>query len=437
MQAIRTFLPFIYALLLLIPTLYGVPSEMFLVFMLVLFWGEREALKSTLNDFLKRPTVREAMSFWMVVLIFVSSLMNKVSNGHEILCKTDYYAAFYLLPFLFLSSKLLKNPNFFKALIYLTIFEVAVGVFQYFSGVRTFFLNLGEMKITDYSLLYSSRVYGLSANSSMLAYKAFLAILLLDIVRLERKSVEWIFRVLLTIGILLSFSRSVILVMTVYWLIQLVYHIVVFRKEALQRTTFQMSALMLGSAILLQGPLRMQLSRNEMQAEKTSGLELKKEDHPKNCSESHALPMSKGETDPSKMGWGDKLLVNNGIQTSGRKQIWLNYINFIENHFWTGNGSDKLMLLSWHPVLQKYKLVHAHNSFIQLLANNGILIFLFYLILFIFMFRSGNFIPSMAIVLYSLANYGIFWGFSYMDLMFFILLAAQIKPLHDDSGAYS
>jgi hypothetical protein len=436
MLPVRTFLPVIYAFLLLLPTFYGIRAEFFILFMGVVFAGERAALASILTDFRKEPFCRASFPIWLVAGITVLSLFNKIINGHDILCASDYYASFYLLPGLFLCSKLLKNPLFYKTLILITAVEVLLGVVQYFMGIRTFFSGLGSQYITNYSLLYDSRVYGLSSNSSMLAYKAFLALLLIDVAPIRKSFLEWLLRVVLVIGILLSFSRSVVLVMIVYFFIQVIYLLIKYRKEAWGVSVFQSAALCLGLTLIFLSPLKMQLTRNEMQAEKTSGLELKEEDHPKNCAESHALPMSKGETDPEKMKLGDKLLVNNGMQTSGRKQIWLNYINFIEDHFWVGNGSDKLMLLSWHPVLQKYKLVHAHNSFIQLLATNGIVLFMMYMVLFVSLFRKTNLIPLIAIVLYSVANYGVFWGFSYMDLVFFIFLSALIVPFYDHTRAH-
>ena len=436
MPPVRTFLPVLYAVLLLLPTFYGVRAEFFVAFIAVLFVGERDLLKTILTDFLDKPFSREALQVWMVIAITVLSLLNKIFNGHTIFCASDYYASFYLLPGLFLCSKLLRSPVFFKTLIWITFLEVLLGILQYSMGVKTFFSELGSIRITDYSLLYNSRVYGLSSNSSMLAYKAFLALLLIDLVPFRRKTLEWFLRVLLVIGILLSFSRSVIIVLILYFLLQGVFLLFKHRTAAFNLPSFQSAILWIGLTLIFLSPLKMQLSRNEMQAEKTSGLELKEEDHPKNCAESHALPMSKGETDPSKMGWGDKLMVNNGMQTSGRKQIWLNYINFIENHLWFGNGSDKLMLLSWHPVLKKYKLVHAHNSFIQLLATNGIILTMLYFLFFVLLFRKRNLIPISAILLYSFANYGVFWGFSYMDLLFLILVSALIPPIHDHTRAH-
>ena len=59
-----------------------------------------------------------------------------------------------------------------------------------------------------------------------------------------------------------------------------------------------------------------------------------------------------------------------GVDLSGREDIWQFYINFIrENLFW-GNGSFKLL----EPVEGN----HAHNSYLQLVSTNGLfLAFLF------------------------------------------------------------
>ncbi|MCE2712862.1 MAG: hypothetical protein LW688_10030, partial [Cryomorphaceae bacterium] len=117
MPPVRTFLPVLYAFLLLLPTFYGVRAEFFVAFIAILFVGERVLLKSILTDFLYKPFSKEALPVWMVIAITVLSLLNKIFNGHTIFCTSDYYASFYLLPGLFLCSKLLRSPIFFKTLV--------------------------------------------------------------------------------------------------------------------------------------------------------------------------------------------------------------------------------------------------------------------------------------------------------------------------------
>ena len=104
------------------------------------------------------------------------------------------------------------------------------------------------------------------------------------------------------------------------------------------------------------------------------------------------------------------------INLSGRDEIWLKFINFISSHFWFGNGSNKVYVDYYtHPI-------HAHNSFLQILANNGIIIFLMFLLLIFTNLHSKNRIYIVSMILVSMFQYGIFWGISFMDILFMVIL---------------
>jgi hypothetical protein len=179
-----------------------------------------------------------------------------------------------------------------------------------------------------------------------------------------------------------------------------------------------------------------QLSRGDHQAETAfTGDGVIEKHEAKSCSEVHALDFVPGQLDSAKQGWGDKLMLGAGnVQSSGRKLIWINYINYIQRNLITGNGSDKLMFRSWNIESESYKLVHAHNSYFQLIATNGIIITLMYLVFYLFQLKSRNYILLFTVLLYSMGNYGIFWGFSYLDVVFIILLSVNLKSGYDYQG---
>lgn len=425
----------IYALLLLIPTYWGMRAEFFLLFILVVLFGEKGIIKLKVNKFIQKPADRRFITVWIVGIIVAASLINRLLNGQEILCKTDYYAAFYLFPFLIITGLVIKDQRFFKFLVLFTVVECLVGIIEYSCGIRSFFSICADSnRITDYSLLYNSRVFGLSVNSSVFAYKVFLAFILVDYIWMKRTFI-WITRIILTLGLLISFSRTVVIVLLFYWVAVLIITFIRQRKEALKSDSIKFALSILMIATVCAMPLKYQLSRGVRQAESVyKTVEVIKAE-PKGCAVLHALPMRQGENDPEKIGWGDKLIrASVNIQSSGRKLIWLNYLNFIEDHLWFGNGSDKLMFRTWNEKTASYKLVHAHNSFLQIVANNGILISMLYLIFFVLYFKRSNWLALAAIVFYSMFNYGIFWGFSYMDLVFLILLGSQFKPAYDNQG---
>lgn len=426
----------IYALLLYIPTLVGMRVELYLLVIGAVAMFERNAIFSEFNAFKSAPFSKKYLgSVWLVLLIVAASLVNKIINGNDIISLRDYYSAFYLFPLLIIVSKYLGNVKVFKLLIYLTLVEVAVGCIEYGTGTRSFFMDLGkDSYFTDRSLLYGSRCFGLSGNSSVFGYKVFIALILIEFTQFN-KVLSWTLRGGLLIGLLLSFSRAAVVVIILFWGVRLLYGLFKgYKKREVFRTVpFQFNLLMIVLALALNTGLRYQLSRGGHEAESVFGEKtiIKKED-PKTSAEIHAIEYQQGETDPTKQGWGEKVMMRTeGVQTSGRKLIWLNYLNFIEKELIVGNGSDKVMLRSWQNDTAQYKLIHAHNSLLMMLAMNGLLITGLYFLFYLFNFRSRNFIPILAIVLYSLLNYGIFWGFSYLDVVFIALLTLNFKDSYD------
>jgi len=111
-----------------------------------------------------------------------------------------------------------------------------------------------------------------------------------------------------------------------------------------------------------------------------------------------------------------------GFNTSGRTLIWMNYIAYIDQHKWFGFGSDKLLFKSIDQDNKKIKLIHAHNSFLQLIATNGLFISLLFLCIIWMIWTKKNFLFLIPILVFSTFQYGIFWGFSLLDLFFFSIL---------------
>ncbi|MGB1518419.1 MAG: zinc metallopeptidase, partial [Crocinitomicaceae bacterium] len=50
-----------------------------------------------------------------------------------------------------------------------------------------------------------------------------------------------------------------------------------------------------------------------------------------------------------------------------------------------------------------------------------------FLVFYLYFWKKINWIPVITILIYSLGNYGVFWGFSVMDLIFLILLTHHLK----------
>lgn len=369
-----------------------------------------------------------------MLLIYILSLANKFIFGQDILCTKDYYGYFYMFPFLVVTGLVIFDKRLFKALIVMTALESIIGLGEYVTGVRSFFLEADPLNvIKDYSLLYNSRVFGLSVNSSILAYKVFLAFILIDFVHFKRYF-AWILRIALTLGLFLSFSRVIVILVLLYWLLNSISMLRLGFRRALQESSFLFMAGLLCLNLIFIVQLKDQLTRGGHDAESSfAGATTFEEPEPQTCADKHAIPMKPGTMIETEQGLGDRIFMSaENIQSSGRKQIWLNYINFSEKHLLFGNGSDKLMLRRWLSLQGKFKLVHAHNSYLQLLASNGIIISLLYFLFYFAFWKTKNYLPILIIALYSFANYGIFWGFSYMDLIFIILLSTNLTRVYDN-----
>ena len=102
-----------------------------------------------------------------------------------------------------------------------------------------------------------------------------------------------------------------------------------------------------------------------------------------------------------------------GVELSGRSEIWTFFLLFISDNFIFGNGSVKLYAEGG---------MHAHNSFLQLLANNGIVLSFLYIAWLGININKNNFIYVISILIFSTAQYGVFWGTSVMDITLFLLL---------------
>lgn len=433
--SIRNYRHYVYALLLLLPSFAGVPAEAYLLFIGVVLIFEKEQLTMNFKAFKDNPFNHKYSVVWGVMFILILSLANKLFNGQSILCARDYYAPFYLFPFLVLTSFLAFDLKLFKAIIVLVAFEVFFALIEYFMGVRSIIIDLGESNVIhDYSLFYNSRVYGLGVNSSVISLKLFVAFVLLDFVKFKPWQ-NWALRLVISIGLLISFSRIVVVLVLIYMACRFIYNLWKLKMEAIRETSVRFAAVVFIFFTIFSTTMIDQLLRGDHEAESIFTPIEQPENYQFSCAETHAIPKLAGELNPEKQGWGDRLMMSaENVQSSGRKVIWLNYLNYIEKNLVFGNGSDKLMLRDWDPEKGQMKLIHAHNSYIELIASNGIIISVIILLLYFFLFKSHNYLPVFIIGLYSLGNYGIFWGFSFLDVIFLMLLIFNLNVQYDDQG---
>ena len=264
-----------------------------------------------------------------------------------------------------------------KWLVALISVESVSVILQWVVGVSTFDSSLeGFTTFKEGSLAYFQRPFGFSTGSSIVASKFFLAYLLIDFFQLKR-GWNYPLKTILILGIAFTFNRTVILSMGVYMLLSSVQSFFAFRYT-LEKAWFAFWVGLLGgisslTLLLVKAPVLIaQFTRN-----------------------------------------------TGNVELTGREHIWKDFIVFIYTHLAYGNYSIKLWLDGYH----------AHNSYLELIATNGVFISLVY---FIFIYRNikrSNWIYVFPILIFGLTQYAFFWGVSLFDIVFMAILTRQLRKV--------
>ena len=426
-----------YALLLFLPTLYWGNENYFLLLPLAL-------LVFNWKDIFLRLTTKEWYKQRMTLMLLIAgymsfSLINKLMFGLPISCARDYYASFFLFPLLLLIATELKNMKFALYYILLIVVEVIFCFMEYIYGTRSFFM--GDFPPIDFSsdFIYDYRVFGLSVNSSVVSFKILAALLLLETCKLKNKYYYAIISVLF-IGAIITFNRALILAILFFYILSLIKAAWLYK---LQPRKILVASVPLASFFVVFHLFTNHNILTELQKNKSEKNRLEvavirinpTAASTLSCSSVHQPKMLVGnELDTN--AFFTKLLINKTStvnNTSGRTLIWANYIQFIDENLWFGNGSDKLYFRERDPKTGSQKLVHAHNSFLEILGTNGILLTLVFLGITFLLWKRKNLIFLLTLLFFSIFQYGIFWGISTLDVVWMIFLLSPLQLYHERS----
>lgn len=283
------------------------------------------------------------------------------------------------LPYSFLilvTIQLAKNIDERVLLVFVCclIVDVFVGIYQKMNGIVSFY-DVSKELVEGNGMLYNTRVFGLSTNSSGFAAKVFLALMIYQYFDFNKKISPYFFYPVVIIGLLLSFNRSVILGTVAFSLITLLQN---KKKRGMAILLF------LGVLVLLYLIFQDDLVELIMKQ------------------------FLRGHEDIASAGFSE------------REIIYPYFVDFISNHLWLGNHSYKLLI-----DMGDGRILHAHNSYLQTLATNGIIISLFYcyLIFHKMTFKNMKFILPFLII--SITQTFILWGISLADLVFYAILLSD------------
>jgi hypothetical protein len=433
---------------------------------------DRSTWKKIVSDWKMRKWSASAFKYlWIPCLFILLSGLNKLVNGNELRSLKDFYSSFMLLPLVLISARGIFSQRVMKLVVGFVLLETLIGILEYQLQVRSFFVPLDRKSmIFDESSVYGTRVFGLGSNSPIFGLRCLVALFLLEATDWKRYW-KWIFKVVLLLGIIVSFNRSVVICCIVFYLLQLGQLVWkerrAFRQLVRNRlvhdslATFLLFVLVFGSDFMMKGMNRDGVAREDLLvqtpvpvpapvptpkpsenlAEEDSVEGNKSEPAAVRIRDTHELnhnyPKLKEVYELDSLGGitCSFLQLTESIQSSGRKLIWLNYIQFIEKNPLTGNGSEKLYFTAINQENQKVELIHAHNSFLELIGTNGILLGVMYLFMIILWWRGKNFPILATIVIYSLMQYGIFWGMSFLDVIFVFLVISDVNII--DFGSKS
>jgi hypothetical protein len=261
-----------------------------------------------------------------------------------------------------------------RVFIVCTCIEALVGCFEYATGsvaLTSVQAGLADQDLSlDSELLYDLRVFGLSANSSLLAEKVFIStILTLSVPGLFRR--RWLPLALLGAGLYVSFNRTAILCTVLFLLLNALSRRLNWRQVVIGLVVVAGIA---GLVVTHWEEVLVQVTR----------------------------------------GSGDEL----SHSELSRLYFWERSLETIAENPLFGNGS--LTFRVDDPVTGLPQ--HAHNSFMMLFATHGVVVPLLLLGYIALRLNKDNWRAVVAFFAFSLTQYFVFWNLSVPDMVLFWLL---------------
>lgn len=364
--------PTLVALLAYLPTVWPFSQTLFIVLVLVAFARVRVRYLIDARDVLLLLFVGGTTVVFLMTLAGVSPPFpeSRTTQG--------------LRSALYLATPLIARnlpSTVSRVLVRLFAFEATVAVAQFAAGVPAFFPGQAVAALSgmvaewgEGPLLYSSRVLGLSLNSSVAAQKFFLGFLLLE--RSPGRG-RWLVAGLLTGGLIVTFNRTALICTALFVAIVLV-------RDLLRPTTAHWQRAV-ALALLLVLPLALVLSGEFLSAQFLR--------------------------DPSGRTTVD-------VASAGRRDFWAAGIDFIRDHPIAGNLGHRYTVDVAVGVSS-----HLHSSALQLLADHGILglLLIGYVVARI---RYSTLPHVLTMLLFSSTQPSLFWSISIMDIGLYQLLGA-------------
>lgn len=353
------------------------PQFVFLIAAICIVYRERQSVSEALTGFYSDPKSFINWNFLIILIIVLFSFINRMVHWDYIPNLRDAFPYFVLIiPTYFLSIYLKKQDA--KWIVGGIALEAIVVILEWYFGVSTFDTSLsGFREFSEGGLMYSNRPIGLSDNSSLVAYKLILGWMLVDYFRFK----NWFFGVLkgvILVALVLTFNRSVLISFLIY--------IALFGFKQVFTFQYDRSKAVLWLIFGVIGVFALAITVY-------SKIDVLIGQFTRNTGE---------------------------IELTGRQYIWLDFWEFIKQNLAWGNASIKLWLDSYH----------AHNSYIQVIATNGVFIASLYFTLIYRNIRLHNISFVLPILVLGLTQYAFYWGISFLDIIMGTFLYQGSKAIN-------
>jgi hypothetical protein len=391
----------IIALLMYLPTIAFMPSWIYLLLIPISIYLNKDFLKEYFLNLLTLKITDKYFTFFILfaLLAFIFRIID-YSNWASL---KDFYSFAYLFPFTYIVAKTVSSrKTIYKYIIYLIILESIFCILEYIFGVSSFFSSLKLYRhFENYQMLYYTRVFGLSANSSGLTLKLIIGLILLDKTDWNftiKKAIELLFLIIS----IMTFGRIAIIVIFIYYFLKIIDTVV--KKEFRWKNYIPFFLFLMFFSV---NPTwtKNQFTRNDMKVSSHSTFE--NED-------------IEEKVENIDMSLLEELGLAN-INMSGRSHIWTAYAMYGYKHPFFGYKGKKFML--GH--------VHAHNSYLEMFASFGIFMLMFILLIIMTKINKSNYVVIISLLILAIGQYLIFWGISFYDIIFYSLLFYK-QPLKLD-----
>lgn len=320
----------------------------------------------------------EKKSYHIVLIIIFLSLLNQSLNvvtGANIQ-NIEQFIPYSTLIIVTMAAAHAVNTNILKWFVLFVCLDILVGIYEVSVGINSIFGHIGTETL-DTNLFYDKTVYGLNGNSSGLAEKILLATMLYYRYPETRIVEKIIFYPLIIVGLLISFNRSAIIATFVF--------LILVNFSSLKKIVLYIGVLFVIGLFFTPS--------NDIV-----------------------------ELITAQFSRGRDSIFDSGA-SSERDFIYPYYWNFIKDNPILGNGSFKLLVN-----MGDGRILHAHNSYLQTMATNGLPIASLYFILVLRKMNKYNYKFIVPLLICSLFQTTIFWGVSIADFCLYHFLFNPMNP---------